>query len=129
MSSSGTPAAPSPKIAPRPTSGSPCTCKRQLYQDHAASCPSRRTLSLDKQATIAMLAALKDGDKPLGPGDVFHHPQHGAMTVSRVTGWKDMMHFEGHRLVGIRAWTITAFRTGRKKAEKVNFLLPAKKGG
>jgi hypothetical protein len=32
-------------------------------------------LNYDQAATLALLGALKDGDKPLEPGDVFHHPR------------------------------------------------------
>lgn len=87
---------------------------------------------LDKDATIQLLASLEPG-KPvaLNPGDSFHHPTHGPMLVSKVYGWE-----RGHQLNKrgggfhfdpIRAFVVSAFRQGRKKAEKVNFLPPAKK--
>lgn len=81
---------------------------------------------MDKAATAAMLAGLKDGVEPLGPGDVFYHPQHGPMTVSRSLGWKDAMHFTPkNELKGIRVLAVTAKRQGKAKAERINFMLPA----
>lgn len=82
--------------------------------------------TLNKAETIAMLVALKDGDKPLNPGDVFHHPEHGPMVVSKDYGWTDMLQF-GKKITPHRVLVVSAFRDGKKKAEKVRFLLPDKK--
>ena len=85
-------------------------------------------LDLDRDATIALLGRLQDGSKPLQPGDHFTHPTLGRMRVSRVLGWKDgfqlaqrggKTHFDP-----CRSLTITAFREGAKKAERITFLPP-----
>lgn len=82
---------------------------------------------LDEAATIQMLRDLQIGDSPLEPGDVFHHPSYGPMTVSRIRGWESAWHIDNdHQLKDIGdTFVVTAIRQGRKRAEKVIFLPPA----
>jgi hypothetical protein len=80
----------------------------------------------DKSETIALLARLKDGDKPLQSGDTFHHPEHGAVVVSKVYGWQDAFRLVNKRGANhfepCRRLSVSFLRPGKKKAEKVSIM-------